>query len=76
MIILGFFSEGVFAFVEEAIEVQAVIVDLIESEFVWFRVAIEEMLKTLEIMFVIFKGFWGTIFSNLAVFEKFANMSR
>ncbi len=74
MIILSFFTESVFAFVEEAIEVQAVIVDLIESEFVWFRIMIEEMLKALEIMLVILKGFLGTIFGDLAVFEKFANV--
>lgn len=48
--------------------------DLVEVDFVRFDVAVEEILKTFEVVLVVFEGFLGTVFGDLAVFEKFANV--
>lgn len=39
-------------------------------------VAIEKMLKTLEVVLIILEGFLRTVFGDFAVFEKFTNVLR
>lgn len=73
MIVLGFYGEGLVVAIGQSIEMEAVVVDCVRSNFFWGDVPCPFM-KTAEIVLIILKCFWRLVFRDFDVFEETADV--